>query len=206
MPATSTSTATPHPSSGPAGRGGPRTAAHLCWAAITVMALAVPRLLATQASAPTPPTRIDTSGRASADRNAVVAEVRAFYGDVHAKRWADVLDHFLPAKVTARWAPPVMSAVWTSPETAVVAADPTRPASRGARCGGAGSDAERALMVAVVGAWARVVVPRCAGGGADGSAHRSDATSGARDELWLLRVSGRWKIVHLELGAAGARR
>jgi hypothetical protein len=170
------------------------------------MALAVPRLLATQSPASTPPTRIDTSGHVNTDRDAVVAEVRAFYGDVDAKRWPNVLDHFLPAKVTARWAPPVTAAMWTSPESAVVAVDPTRAASRGPRCGGAGTDAERALMVAVVGAWARVVVPDCAGAGADVSARRSDATSDAWDELWLLRVGGRWKIVHLELGAAGARR
>jgi hypothetical protein len=97
-------------------------------------------------------------------------EVNAFYRDLDARRWSPLLDHFLPAKVTARWAPPTDDSTWST-----LAAPP--PARESERC------APR-TTVAVVGDWARVRARRCAAG---------------VDELWLLRVSGRWKIVHLAL-------
>jgi hypothetical protein len=175
------------------------------WAAIvSVVALAAPRMLAAQSVAPAPPTGADPSGRAAADRDAIAAELRAFYGDVHARRWPDVLDHFLPAKVTARWAPPVTATAWALAEPAVAALDPARIGSGGPPCAGAANGGTQA-RVAVVGTWARVVVAACAGGGRQWNARSSGTMPGARDEFWLLRVSGRWKIVHLDLGSGGAR-
>ena len=106
---------------------------------------------------------------------AIATEVRAFYRDFADGRWSAMLDHFLPAKVTARWAPPERSDVWAR----LVAPPPEMPPS-----GSAGKDCAPRLGIAVVGDWARVLARRCA----------------AVDEAWLLRVSGRWKIVHLELG------
>jgi hypothetical protein len=106
----------------------------------------------------------------SAAAAAIRDEVNAFYRDLDARRWSPLLDHFLPAKVTARWAPPTDDPTWSD-----LAAP--RPASESERC------ASR-TAVAIVGDWARVRARRCAAG---------------VDELWLLRVSGRWKIVHLAL-------
>lgn len=179
-------------------------------AAIATLGLAAPRLSAAQsAAAPTPPAHAAPSGRAGTDRDAIVAEVRAFYAAVHARRWPEVLDHFMPAKVTARWAPPVSSPAWTLAEPALAAADTSRAGSGGPACVGAEEGVSQAPRVAVVGAWARVLVADCAaaraGDRGDGGARPARPIEGARDELWLLRVSGRWKIVHLDRGAAGAR-
>ncbi|HJU88100.1 MAG TPA: hypothetical protein VJ672_01825 [Gemmatimonadaceae bacterium] len=103
---------------------------------------------------------------------AIAAEVEAFYRDFADGRWSAMLDHFLPAKVTARWAPPAQNESWARLTAPAVHTPPCTPR----------------LAIAVVGDWARVLTRRCS----------------AIDEAWLLRVSGRWKIVHLELSVRGA--
>src|SRR5690349_341508 len=45
-------------------------------------------------------------------RDAIVAEVSAFYRDLRARQWAPLLDHFWPAKITAHWEPPVADPAW----------------------------------------------------------------------------------------------
>jgi hypothetical protein len=106
--------------------------------------------------------------------------MRAFYRDLDDRNWTALVTHFLPAKVTARWVPPVASSAWAHLEAPPPAPD-----------GGAGASGRCAprAAVAIVGAWARVRVRRCAA---------------PVDEAWLLRVSGRWKIVHLVLAAPPA--
>jgi hypothetical protein len=108
----------------------------------------------------------------------IATEMRAFYADLDGARWSAMLDHFLPAKVTARWSPPEESMAWTR-----LLAPPATAGSSGG-CG-------PRLAVAVVGEWARVLARRC---------------GGAVDEAWMLRVGGRWKIVHLVLGTEGETR
>jgi hypothetical protein len=169
-------------------------------AVIILAALLAPRALPAQGAATAPPPSAVRHDGSAADRAAIVAEVRAFYADVEARRWANVLDHFLPAKVTARWAPPVGTEAWRS----LVPSSPPRDTTRlgsGGEPGCVGGGAERTLRVAVVGEWARVIADDCAGG-VHGPTRGGRARAG--DELWLLRVSGRWKIVHLESGAAGS--
>jgi hypothetical protein len=108
----------------------------------------------------------------------IAREMLAFYGDLEGGRWSAMLDHFLPAKVTARWAPPEGSVAW-----ARLSAPAAAGAGAGAGAGSSGRCAPR-LSMAVVGDWARVLARRCGAG---------------VDEAWLLRVSGRWKIVRLVL-------
>ena len=118
-----------------------------------------------------------------------------------------LVDHFWPAKITARWEPPVGDRAWR--HAAESASAPAASAPRGgARSGDCAhsilvSDGPRSVDVRVVGDWARVLVTRCA---APSIALDSGASPTRRpDELWLLRVSARWKIVHLESAApAGA--
>lgn len=114
----------------------------------------------------------------SAATAAVAAEVRAFYLDLDAQNWAPLLNRFIPAKVTARWAAPTTNVTWT------------RLAAPDAVAREAAGPCEPRAAVAVVGDWARVRVRRCAA---------------PPDEAWLLRVSGRWKIVHLELATPPVR-
>jgi len=42
----------------------------------------------------------------------IAMEVRAFERDLAAKDWNAVLGHFWPAKITARWEPPVENEEW----------------------------------------------------------------------------------------------
>jgi hypothetical protein len=114
-------------------------------------------------------------------------EVRAFYRDLKARDWATVLIHFWPAKITARWEPPTESGSWNHGSTDAPSdargsgSTSERPAYACAR------DSARELRpdVRIEGRWARVMVTHC-------------ATNA--DELWLLDVNGRWKIVRLVLG------
>lgn len=114
--------------------------------------------------------------RVDAAEAEIAREMLAFYGDLEGGRWSAMLDHFLPAKVTARWSPPEGSVAW-----ARLSAPPAAAAGSSGRC------APR-LSMAVVGDWARVLARRCGAG---------------VDEAWLLRVSGRWKIVRLVLEGEG---
>lgn len=113
--------------------------------------------------------------RDSIAQAAILDEMRAFYRDLDDRNWNAMLSHFIPAKVTARWTPPADSSAWAR-------LDVPPPAAEG-KASGAGRCALRA-SVAIVGDWARVRARRCAA---------------PPDEAWLLRVSGRWKIVHLIL-------
>ena len=111
---------------------------------------------------------------------AVIDEIRAFYRDLDGGNWAALLTHFLPAKVTARWAPPTASDAWANLSVPPPTSD------------GAASTSDRCAprtAVTIVGAWARVRVRRC---------------DTPIDEAWLLHVSDRWKIVHLVLGTPTA--
>jgi hypothetical protein len=115
--------------------------------------------------------------RDSASEAMIVGEMRAFYRDLDRQNWPALLDHFLPAKVTARWVPPITNRMWAELATpAISVADDSQ------RC-------ELRMSVAIVGDWARVRVRRCAL---------------SVDEAWLLHVSGHWKIVHLVLADAPA--
>ena len=141
-------------------------------------ACAIGALLA--AHSPAPATRHATHHVPpdSAAEAMVLDEMRAFYRDLDARSWTPLLDHFLPAKVTARWTPPTAELAWSG----LAAPAPDGAAEMSGRC------ALRAA-VAIVGDWARVRVRRCAAG---------------VDEAWLLRVSGQWKIVHLALASPPA--
>ncbi|HVE79405.1 MAG TPA: hypothetical protein VNA89_11110 [Gemmatimonadaceae bacterium] len=175
---------------------------------VAAATLAAPQVLAAQPIAPVAPSRVDSGDHAAAERVAIAAEVRALYADVHAKSWANVLNHFLPAKVTARWAPPVTAPAWALPQPTVAATDATRLGSGGgADCADTVDGRGQVMTVGVVGSWARVLVADCASGRGAPGTHAASSDSAARDELWLLRVSGRWKIVHLErdTSAAGGR-
>src|SRR5918911_4511218 len=55
-----------------------------------------------------------TVPRDSTAQAAVMDEIRAFYRDLDDGNWAALLTHFLPAKVTARWAPPSASDPWAN--------------------------------------------------------------------------------------------
>lgn len=109
----------------------------------------------------------------SAAEAMILDEMRAFYRDLDDGNWAALLDHFLPAKVTARWVPPVASREWARLE-----APPPTP-------DGSASASDHCVprtAVAVVGDWARLLARRC---------------SAPVDEAWFFRMSGHWKIVHL---------
>jgi hypothetical protein len=127
----------------------------------------------------------------SIQREAILAEVSAFYRDLHARQWGALLDHFWPAKITARWEPPVADPAWQ---------DSARPGSALAEDASAcvcpiddGNGTPASTEIHVVTAWARMLVSPC----------RTQATGPkAREEhgleeLWLLHVNDRWKIVHL---------
>jgi hypothetical protein len=110
---------------------------------------------------------------------AIRAEARAFYRDLLAHDTPALLNHFWPAKIAARWAPPFEPHPPRDPPllAAAIAASPPK------RCT-TGDVAVSLAEVRVEGPWARAMVPRCAG---------------ESDELWLLEFAGSWKIVRLAL-------
>jgi len=113
---------------------------------------------------------------------AIRSEARAFYRDLDARDTPALLNHFWPAKIAARSEPPFQPA----PARPALVSAAIFPAARGApaeECGAADAAIARA-DVTVTGKWARVIVPRCT---------RGD------DELWMLELEGRWKIVRLAL-------
>ena len=108
-------------------------------------------------------------------REAILAELRGFYRDLHAHRTAALLDHFWPSKVTARWEPPTTDPTWSrlaAPRITMAGSAPSGPCVEGSLS-----------QIAVVGRWARVLVTPC-----DGT---------APDELWVVEMGGKWKIVRL---------
>jgi hypothetical protein len=115
---------------------------------------------------------------ADAARSLIAIEARSFQRDLAVKDWNALLTHFWPAKITARWEPPVESDVWASASLEQQAPIGSRAVQVERRCGEEGS------TIAVAGRWARVLLPSC----------------GSRpSELWMLEVNGRWKIVRLML-------
>jgi hypothetical protein len=118
--------------------------------------------------------------RTSADtaRALIAMEVRVFQRDLAVKDWTALQTHFWPAKITARWDPPVENDVWESASLEQQAPIGSGAVQAARRCG------EEGPTVAIVGRWARVLLPSCAG---------------RPSELWMLEVNGRWKIVRLTL-------
>jgi hypothetical protein len=123
--------------------------------------------------------RAQTDSSLATARAAILIETRAFQRDLAARDWNGLLLHFWPAKITARWEPPVENPTWAQLSVPGRATVGSGSASRTANC--------RADVpaVAVVGRWARVLLPTCAARPMD---------------LWLLDVNGHWKIVRLDLG------
>ena len=116
-------------------------------------------------------------------RTLIASEARAFQRDLAARDWNTLLTHFWPAKVTARWEPPIDDPTWVS-------------ASLGSRTSLGSGDRRTQEQcesgeptIAVVDRWARVLLPSC---------------TTAPSELWMLEVNGRWKIVRLMLGVGRA--
>lgn len=129
------------------------------------------------------------------EHEAIIAELSAFYRDLRSRQWAAVLDHFWPAKITARWEPPVADPAWEhSPPRAMATTD---DASTCACPIEDENGAPASTEIHVVAAWARVLVSPC---------RRQSGGPNGEDvqELWLLQVSGRWKIVHLVSRPPGA--
>jgi hypothetical protein len=126
----------------------------------------------------------------SIPREAILAEVSAFYRDLRARQSAPLLEHFWPAKITSRWQPPVADPAWQeSPPPA------DAPAEDVSACPCPIDDAHgspASTEVHVVAAWARVLVSSCLQPVGSRAIGEQRVT-----ELWLLHVSGRWKIVHL---------
>jgi hypothetical protein len=123
---------------------------------------------------------------ADSARSLITAEVRAFHRDLAGRNWNALLTHFWPAKITSRWEPPVADPVWASASRSpspAIGSGGAHPAAQ--RCSG-----DDDLTVAIVGRWARVLVPRCA-------ARPGDRQNDQLRELWMLAVSGRWKIVRM---------
>ncbi len=128
------------------------------------------------------------SHRAPSDSAAaimILEELRAAYRDIDDKNWTDLITHFLPAKVAARFAPPTTSSAWSN--LAAPAPVPSAGAERAAT-GESYACAPRAALV-VIGSWARVLARRC---------------DGPVFEAWFYFMSGHWKIVHL-VGAESTR-
>lgn len=113
----------------------------------------------------------------SAASIAILAELRAYYRDLHDRNWNSIVTHFYPAKVTARFAVPDADHAWIA-----LAAPPTEPHESPDVHGYCVPNA----AIAVVGHWARVRARRC---------------TGELDEAWFYSMSGRWKIIHLVSGA-----
>jgi hypothetical protein len=112
--------------------------------------------------------------------SAVVAmiseELRAYYRDLHDRNWTQMITHFYPAKVTARFAVPDTDSAW-----AALAPPPTEPHDSPDAHGYCSPRAS----IAIVGNWARVLARRC---------------TGELDESWFYAMSARWKMIHLESG------
>jgi hypothetical protein len=106
----------------------------------------------------------------------ILEELRGYYRDLHDRNWTQIVTHFYPAKVTARFAVPDRDRGWI----ALAVPPPSAHDSADAH-GYCLPDA----AVAVVGHWARVRARRC---------------TGEVDEAWMYSMSGRWKIIHLESG------
>lgn len=117
----------------------------------------------------------DASPSATA-RSAVVREARAFQRDLASRNWNALLDHFWPAKVTARWESPFDSDLKVEFRPPARARNSATTVQR--PCG------EIEPIVETAGRWARVVLPECGSPAA---------------ELWMFEMNGRWKIVRLEL-------
>ncbi len=100
-------------------------------------------------------------------------ELRAYYRDLHDRNWTQMLTHFYPAKVTARFAVPDTDSVWAA--LAPPRAEPHDATDAHGYC------SPRA-GIAIVGNWARVFARRC---------------TGELDESWFYSMSGRWKMIHL---------
>lgn len=128
-------------------------------------------------------------------REAIHAEVSAFYRDLRTHQWAALLDHFWPAKIAARWEPPVADPAWQdspSPGSA-----PAEDASACACPIDDGGGALASTEIHVVAAWARMLVLPCRTPPAGPEATEEHEL----EELWLLHVNDRWKIVHFASGA-----
>jgi hypothetical protein len=156
-------------------------ARRICAVAIAALVASAESLAQTDPQARTGCARAEGGSQ----QEAIISEVSAFYRDLRAQQWAAVLDHFWPAKVTARWEPPLGDAAWQR--------SPNAPANEvSCACfiddeNGASASAE----IHVVAAWARVLVSACRTQSATGNG------KGEVHELWLLQIRGRWKIVHL---------
>jgi hypothetical protein len=140
-------------------------------------------LLLVAAAAATPTTGARSQQTAKPEE-AITTEVRGFYRDLRAQRTAALLDHFWPSKITARWEPPIGERKWTdlgARRRILAGSAPASPCI-------AGTDPPLTAELAIVGRWARVLATPCP----------ARATAGA-DELWLLEVNGKWKIVRLIL-------
>jgi hypothetical protein len=120
----------------------------------------------------------DSDSAAPAAIVAIGDEMRAYYRDLHDRRWTSIVSHFYPAKVTARFAVPDTRPEWKA--LAAPAAEPHEQLKAREFC------APRAAIV-VMGNWARVRARRC---------------TGELDEAWFYVMSGKWKIVHLDSGQA----
>jgi hypothetical protein len=130
---------------------------------------------------PTGPRREAPAQRIAADSAATVQileELRGYYRDLHDRNWTSMVTHFYPAKVTARFAVPDRDSAWVALQVPPLAPRES-PDVHGYCVPG--------TAIAIVGNWARVRARRC---------------SGEADELWFYSMSGRWKIIHLESGAA----
>ncbi|MEP7065232.1 MAG: hypothetical protein ABI889_04295 [Gemmatimonadota bacterium] len=110
----------------------------------------------------------------------ILEELRGYYRDLHDRNWTSIVTHFYPAKVTARFAVPDHDSRWIA--LAMPPLDSRESTHARGYC-------DPSAAVVTVGHWARVRTRRC---------------SGEADELWMYSMSGRWKIIHLESGAAPA--
>jgi hypothetical protein len=100
-------------------------------------------------------------------------ELRAYYRDLHDRNWTQMITHFYPAKVTARFAVPDTDSAWAA--LAPPRAEPHNEPDAHGYCSPRAS-------IAIVGSWARVLARRC---------------TGELDESWFYSMSGRWKMIHL---------
>jgi hypothetical protein len=128
-------------------------------------------------------------------REAIHAEVSAFYRDLRAQQWAALLDHFWPAKITARWEPPVADPAWQ--DSSRRGSAPAEDASACACPIDNGGGAPASTEIHVVAAWARMLVSPCPTQVTGPKAREEHDL----EELWLLHVNDRWKIVHFASGA-----
>ncbi len=121
----------------------------------------------------------------SADSDVVLREIRTFHRDLQARQWNDVVNHFWPAKVAARWPPPFE-------EPSAPPDDPSDPeeSENSALCEEPEQSRSRRPTIIFSDRWARVVETCAESGMAGPGAARFD-------ELWLLKFQGVWKIVYV---------